>query len=69
MIIGVPREIKKDEYRIALLPVGAQLLREDGHTVLVEHGAGLGSGFENAAYRAAGAEIVPDPGRSSAGPI
>ena len=36
MIIGVPKETKSDEYRVALRPVGAQLLREDGHTVLVE---------------------------------
>ena len=42
MIIGIPREIKKDEYRVALLPVGAQLLVEDGHTILIEKGAGRG---------------------------
>jgi alanine dehydrogenase len=58
MIVGVPREIKKDEYRVAMLPVGVQLLRQDGHTVLVEKGAGLGSGFEDDAYRSAGARIV-----------
>ncbi len=61
MIVGVPREIKTDEYRVALLPVGAQLLTEDGHTVLLEDGAGLGSGFENESYLAAGAEIVDSP--------
>ena len=49
MIVGVPKEVKKDEYRVALLPVGAQLLRADGHTVLIEKGAGLGSGFEDGA--------------------
>jgi len=58
MIIGVPREIKDDEYRVAMLPVGAHLLAEDGHTVLVEKGAGLGSGFDDNAYAAAGARIV-----------
>ncbi len=58
MIIGVPKEIKRDEYRVALLPVGAHLLAEDGHTVLVEHSAGTASGFEDSAYEAAGAEIV-----------
>ncbi len=58
MIIGVPREIKPDEYRIAMLPVGAQLLVEDGHTVLIEKDAGLGSGFSNEDYSAVGAEIV-----------
>ncbi|MCX7015609.1 MAG: alanine dehydrogenase [Candidatus Sumerlaeota bacterium] len=60
MIVGVPREIKADEYRVGLLPVGAHLLREDGHAVLVERDAGLGSGFDNAAYEAAGARIVAD---------
>ncbi len=58
MIIGVPREIKKDEYRIAMLPVGAQLLAQDGHTVLIETDAGLGSGFSNEDYRGVGAQIV-----------
>lgn len=58
MIIGVPKEIKKDEYRVALLPVGAKLLTGDGHTVLLERGAALGSGFDDATYIEAGAEIV-----------
>ena len=58
MVIGVPREIKPDEYRVALLPVGAQLLSEDGHAVLVEEGAGLGSGFDDACYADCSAEIV-----------
>jgi len=58
MIIGVPKEIKKDEYRVGMLPVGVHLLSEDGHLVLVERGAGLASGFSDEAYRDAGAEIV-----------
>jgi alanine dehydrogenase len=58
MKIGVPREIKKDEYRTAMLPVGVQLLTQDGHTVLIEKDAGLGSGFTNREYREAGAQIV-----------
>ena len=58
MIVGVPKEIKPDEYRTALLPVGAQLLVEDGHTVLIERGAGEGSGFDDASYTDAGAETV-----------
>ena len=58
MIIGIPREIKKDEYRVALLPVGAQLLIEDGHTVLVEKGAGRGCGYDDADYVGVGAELV-----------
>jgi alanine dehydrogenase len=58
MIIGIPKEIKTDEYRVGLLPVGAHLLSGDGHTVLIERQAGLGSGFADAQYSAAGALIV-----------
>lgn len=58
MIIGVPKETKTDEYRVALLPVGAQLLTHEGHTALIEQGAGLGSGFDDEQYSAAGAQIV-----------
>jgi len=61
MIVGVPREIKDDEYRVALLPVGAELLTGDGHTVLVERGAGLGSGYEDRDYEAAGASMAAGP--------
>jgi len=58
MIIGIPKETKTDEYRVGLLPVGAHLLSVDGHTVLVEKQAGLGSGFTDQQYSAAGAQIV-----------
>jgi alanine dehydrogenase len=58
MIIGVPRETKSDEYRVGLLPVGVELLAGDGHTVLVESGAGSGSGFADVQYERVGAEIV-----------
>jgi len=58
MIISIPKEIKKDEYRVALLPVGARLLVEDGHEVLIERGAGRGSGFADSDYTAVGAHIV-----------
>lgn len=58
MIVGVPREIKADEYRVAMLPVGAHLLTKAGHTVLVERGAGLGSGFDDFEYESAGAKLV-----------
>jgi len=58
MIIGVPKETKTDEYRVALLPVGAQLLCRDGHTVLIEQEAGLGSGFDDEQYSTVGAQIV-----------
>ena len=58
MIVGVPREVKSDEYRIAMLPVGAEELTAAGHTVLVEVGAGIGSGIFDSLYESAGAEIV-----------
>tara|TARA_R110000850_G_scaffold158317_11_gene282540 strand:- start:1589 stop:2695 length:1107 start_codon:yes stop_codon:yes gene_type:complete len=58
MIIGVPREIKQDEYRVALIPVGAEELTAAGHTVLIERGAGLGSGILDELYEENGAEIV-----------
>ncbi|MBX3448852.1 MAG: alanine dehydrogenase [Planctomycetaceae bacterium] len=58
MLIGVPREVKKDEYRVAMLPVGVAELTRAGHRVLVEAGAGLGSGLSDAQYQEAGAELV-----------
>ncbi|MDX1660809.1 MAG: alanine dehydrogenase [Gemmatimonadota bacterium] len=61
MRIGVPREIKTNENRIALQPVGAELLTRDGHEVWVERGAGEGSGFPDAAYEDAGATLVDSP--------
>lgn len=60
MKVGVPREIKTDENRVSLTPAGAQALANAGHQVLVEKGAGVDSGFEDAAYVAAGAKILPD---------
>lgn len=58
MIVGLPKEIKSDEYRVALLPVGAEELTAAGHTVLTEAGAGQGSGIGDAEYSAAGATVV-----------
>jgi alanine dehydrogenase len=58
MRIGVVREIKPDEYRVALTPAGARELVQRGHEVLVEEGAGLGSAFADAAYERAGARIA-----------
>ena len=58
MIVGVPKEIKGDEYRVALLPVGAEELVSAGHTVVVEAGAGLGSGLPDHEYLEQGAELV-----------
>ena len=60
MIVGVPKEIKADEYRVAMLPVGAEELTAAGHTVLIEAGAGLGSGIVDAQYAAAGATLVAE---------
>jgi len=61
MIIGVPKEIKANENRIALQPSGAELLISNGHKVLIEKDGGLGSGFENEMYKKTGAEIVDTP--------
>ncbi|MBI3328974.1 MAG: alanine dehydrogenase [Nitrospinae bacterium] len=58
MIIGVPREIKQDEYRVGLVPAGVYSLVKAGHQVLVEQGAGLGSGIPDAEYKIAGAQMV-----------
>jgi alanine dehydrogenase len=57
-IVGVVKEIKKDEHRVALTPAGAREFTAQGHTVLVEKGAGLGSAISDEAYVAAGATIV-----------
>lgn len=58
MIIGVPKETKAFEYRVALVPEGARVLVVEGHQVLIERGAGLGSGFSDEAYQEAGARLV-----------
>jgi len=58
MIVGCPKEIKAQENRVALLPSAAYQLTRRGHTVLVETGAGVGSGYSDEEYRVAGAEIV-----------
>jgi alanine dehydrogenase len=58
MLIGVPREIKTNENRVALVPAGTEALVAAGHQVFVEQGAGVGSGFTDQAYGAAGATIL-----------
>jgi alanine dehydrogenase len=60
VIVGMPKEIKNHEYRVGLTPAGAHALSSEGHRVLVERNAGTQVGFADAAYAAAGAEIVPD---------
>lgn len=66
MHIGIPKEIKNHEYRVALTPEGARLLTEAGHRVSVEAGAGATAGFDDDAYRAAGANVVTTPGEAYA---
>jgi len=61
MIIGVPKEIKRQEHRVALLPSGAYQLIRRGHGVAVERGAGTDSGFADSEYEQAGATLVDDP--------
>ncbi|GJQ25122.1 MAG: alanine dehydrogenase [Phycisphaerae bacterium] len=58
MIVGTVKEIKPDEYRVGIIPAGAGELVRAGHTVLVEHDAGTGSGFLDSEYEAAGAKLV-----------
>lgn len=60
MIIGVPKEIKDNENRVAVTPAGVETLRRAGHTVLVEHTAGFGSGITDEDYQKAGAQIIRD---------
>ncbi|PZD93462.1 alanine dehydrogenase [Paenibacillus sambharensis] len=60
MRIGVPKEIKSSEYRVALTPAGVTALRHAGHEVLIQAGAGDGSGFEDEAYIEEGALIIPE---------
>ena len=63
MIIGIPKEIKADENRISITPAGVEIMKQNGHTVLIEKNAGVGSGFDDDSYSAAGAEIVDEPKR------
>jgi alanine dehydrogenase len=60
MKVGVPTEIKEDEYRVALTPAGARELREHGHEVLIQAGAGEGSAIPDDAYVSQGAAVLPD---------
>jgi len=60
MKIGVPSEVKVDEYRVAMTPAGVRELTDRGHEVVVQAGAGVGSAISDADYAAQGAEILPD---------
>ncbi len=61
MIVGILKEIKAEENRVCMTPAGVEVMKQNGHDVLVETNAGVGSGFDDDAYRAAGAEIVDTP--------
>ena len=60
MLVGVPKEIKDNEYRVGIVPSTVRELTDKGHQVLVETGAGVGAGLPDGDYQAAGAEIVSD---------
>jgi alanine dehydrogenase len=61
MIVGLPKEIKDNEYRVGLTPAGVRALTDAGHKVVVERSAGEGSGFEDALYERAGAAMLDSP--------
>ena len=61
MIVGILKEIKAEENRVCMTPAGVEVMRQNGHTVLVEENAGTGSGFTNEQYTAAGAELIATP--------
>jgi alanine dehydrogenase len=61
MIVGVLKEIKSQENRVCMTPAGVEVMKQRGHAVLVETSAGVGSGFSDEAYAAAGAQILPGP--------
>ncbi len=61
MIVGILKEIKAEENRVCMTPAGVEVMRQNGHEVLVEKNAGNGSGFQNSAYKKAGAEIINTP--------
>ncbi len=61
MIVGILKEIKAEENRVCMTPAGVEVMKQNGHDVLVEKKAGMGSGFDNSAYKSAGAEIIDTP--------
>ena len=61
MIVGILKEIKEEENRVSMTPAGVEIMKRKGHTVLVERNAGTGSGFEDANYVEAGAQVVETP--------
>ncbi|MFP4237477.1 MAG: alanine dehydrogenase [Desulfonatronovibrio sp.] len=63
MIVGILKEIKPEESRVCMTPAGVEIMKMHGHTVLVEQGAGLGSGFSDPDFKKAGAELIPEAGQ------
>lgn len=61
MIVGILKEIKAEENRVSMTPAGVEVIKQNGHSILVEKAAGSGSGFDDVAYENAGAEIVESP--------
>ena len=61
MIVGILKEIKAEENRVCMTPAGVEVMKANGHSVLVEKDSGNGSGFDDAMYIKAGAEIVNTP--------
>ncbi len=59
MIVGIPKEIKNNENRVSLTPAGAHELVQRGHTVYIQHTAGINSGFSDEEYEKVGARILP----------
>ena len=62
MIIGVPKEIKNNEFRVGLTPAGVMALKKANHKIIIEKGAGIGSGISDEAYINAGADIIESAG-------
>ena len=61
MIVGILKEIKAEENRISMTPAGVEVMKQNGHTVLVEKTAGMGSGYEDSVYTSSGAELIDTP--------
>ena len=61
MIVGILKEIKAEENRVCMTPAGVEVMRQNGHEVLVEKNAGMGSGFDNTAYKSSGADVINTP--------
>lgn len=68
MVIGIPKEIKEDEYRVAIVPAGVRVLTQSGHRVLIQKGAGEGCRISDREYLDAGAEMVKTARRSTGDP-